>query len=248
MAYRRKYRARRRRQVVRAARYLRRAKRMAIGTRNRSGALVVVRKLPAIQIYQNTTAGNVTANDPTASCITFGTPEAVSGVNFTYNVPFALRFRLDQMINYTDVTNICDQYKIISALCKLHNNYNNVNTANNVLAQPWVEYTQDYDDNTPATVSAFRQKMGLRTKYFTSGKPSIGMGVRPKVTTDLNAGGSPLPAGVQRSRFINSTYSTVDHFGIKGIIHNMFLPGGGTAAGSMFDLDVSLKVVGKDIQ
>lgn len=227
--------------------------RRPIGYMSKHGVLSISRKLNAIKICQNTTAGNALVTDPTTSCLSVGAGVAVPGVNFTYDVPFAMKFRLDQLINSSDITNLCDQYKIVSALVKIHCNYNNTNTANNVLAQPWIEYTQDYDDaEVPPSVTLFRQKMGLKTKYFSASRPVIGMGVRPRIRLDVGrdytTGTTALALVGNRKQWINSSFNDVDHFGIKGVIHNMFLPGGGSAVGSLFDVEVVLKVIAKDFQ
>lgn len=226
--------------------------RVPLGVRNKHGALAIQRKLPLINISQGAALGTITTSDPTGSLLTLGTPSLVAGTTNCYNVPFVMKFRLSQILNYTDITNLCDRYKITAALLKLHNNFQNVNTNNNLLLQPYVEYIQDYDDATvPPTVNVFREKMGIKTKYFTASKPSIGMGVKPRYRMDVGndwGGGTALALIGNRKQWLNTTYPEVDHYGIKGILHNVFLPGGGLTNGSVFDLECSLKVVAKDFQ
>jgi len=248
MAYRprRRY---RRRQPVKVRRLVgRRYRRKAIGVRSRSGFVYITRKAQLMTIGSSNVAGLPTNNDPTGTCVTLGAPEAVAGLSNTYNVPFAMKFRLNQLINFTDITNLCDQYKIVAALVKIHCNWNNTNTANNVLGQPYITYGQDYDDGVvPTNVAALREKMGVKTKYFTASKPYINMGVRPCITFDVNAAGATGLAVPKRS-WINSSFANVDHFGIKGVIHNWFLAATPIPSGSLFDIEVMFKVVAKDIQ
>lgn len=216
--------------------------------RNKSGFMTLIRKTPRIQIQSSNVAGTPTLVDGTGTCVVLGAPEPVSGVSNTWNIPFTMKFRMSQIISSTDITNLADQYKLVSALVKIHNNYNNVNTANNVLAQPYITYTQDYDDNTNLTVDQLREKMGVRTKYFNASKPVIGMGVRPCARYDLDVAGVPTPSGQIRPKWINCAYPNVDHYGIKGVLHNVFLAATPAPSGSLFDVEVSLKLLAKDFQ
>lgn len=216
--------------------------------RTKSGFLTLTRKTPRIQIQSSNVAGTPTLVDGTGSCVSLGTPEAVAGVSNTWNIPFTMKFRLSQIISSTDITNLCDQYRLVSALVKVHNNYNNVNTANNTLAQPYITYTQDYDDAVNLTVDQLREKMGVITKYFSASKPTIGMGVRPMARADLDAGAGGVPAFAIRPKWINCSYPNIDHFAIKGVLHNVFLAATPAPSGSLFDVEVSLKILAKDFQ
>lgn len=189
----------------------------------------------------------MTKNDPTGTCLNLGTPTYITGTDNCYDVPFSMSFRLSQLMNSGDITTLADSYKIVNALVKIHANWNMGGT-NQTSAIPWVEYIQDYDDATVPAISDLREKMGTKNKYFNASKPTVLMGVRPKFAdTIFNNGVTSAYAVGNKREWINSTYGGVEHYGIKGVLHNVQLPGSGSG-GSLFNWDVSLKVVAKDFQ
>lgn len=236
--------------VVRRRRYGR-ARRVARRRMGINGFLRWQRKLSMIQLYANTgVVGACTLNDPSGSCVSLGTPVVVPGSADHYDIPFSLKFRLDQVMNATDITNAFDQYKINSAKVKIHCNFN---TAGDGVGQfsrayliPWVEYCQDHDDAAVPTLSFMREKMGVKNKYFNASRPAISMGVRPRFADTVFSNGITSGYAVGRKQWLNTTYSSVEHYSIKGVIHNVALLGSGT--GPLFDIDVALYGVAKDFQ
>lgn len=101
-------------------------------------------------------------NSSNALVLTLGTPEQVLPASVdTFNVPFAFQFSLKQLMQYTDITQICDRYKILGATVKVSYNANSAwgaaaGATGGGLAQanfmPIVNYVHDYDDATPQTV------------------------------------------------------------------------------------------------
>lgn len=213
---------------------------------NNTGTLVLTRKTSMISIYSSaTTAGVVTLNDPTGNCLSLGTPVLINGSVNCYDIPFAFKFRLDQIQNANELTALFDKYRLLNVLIKAHNNWYNTNSA---LAQPWIEYISDHDDGLVPTVGSMRERMGSKEKYFSATKQVIQMGCRPRFADNIYQNGtSALAYGLgNRREYINMTYPGVEHFGIKGVIHGVYLPGIGSG-GSIMDFDVSLKIITKDI-
>lgn len=239
----RRLRVRRRRPGAR--RPLRRYKRVR---RHNTGFLSIVRKASQITTYSTAgVAGAITKNDPTGTCLNLGTPVYIAGTDNCYDIPFSMSFRLSQLMNSGDITTLADAYKIVSALVKIHANWNFVGGLQ-TSAVPWVEYIQDHDDATVPAISDLREKMGTKNKYFNASKPTILMGVRPKFADSIfNNGVTTAYAVGNKREWINSTYGGVEHYGIKGVLHNVQLPGSGSG-GTLFNWDVSLKVVAKDFQ
>lgn len=207
------------------------------------GGLYVVRKLPQIQSYGSGVAGVLTTYDPTGSCLTLGAGVPRAGSLVMYDVPFSLKFRLNQLTNYSELTAISDKYKIKSVLVRLTFNHFTV-TSPIGAGMPWVEYEPDYDDSALPTVTNFREKMGTKTKHISTTKNYIKMGVRPRFTMNTPAISGAVIAN--KKDYLNCANPDVDHFAIKGIIRNVYISG--SAGESPFDWDISTSVVLRDIQ
>lgn len=235
----------RKRRVVRRRRPLRKNRMMR--TKNyivKQGGFVITRKLPLITVTSGAVAGLFTLNDPTSTCLTLGTASASPGTVGLYDVPFSLKFNLTQLQSYTDITSIADQYKINSVLVKLSSTYQ---ASTGVGQGPaWVEYIQDHDDGAVPSISQLRQKMGVKTKYFGPNRNCIKMGVRPRVADEVYNNGVTTGYAVPRAMYINAEYPAVEHYGIKGILHNMY-SNGSSNQGTIF-ADISFSVSAKDLQ
>lgn len=237
---RQKYRMRR----LRRRRNLYKAKKLARG----NGYLKMIRKLPIITASNLLgIAGNLQATDPTGTCLALGTPVAKTGYTQIYDVPFSMKFSLDQVVNYVELTAIADMYKLKNVMVRLECPFNVAQAPGGTATPlPYIEYIQDHDDDGVPNVASFRERMGLTTKYFSSSKPKITMGVNPKTTTLLYQSGIANGYSVSKQVFINATSPAVPHYGIKGVLRNVWIPA--VANGSPFTFDISTKFVLKDIQ
>lgn len=209
------------------------------------GSLFLIRKLPLITLTSNTLSGTFTLNDPTATCVTLGTATASPGTVGLYDVPFSMKFSLSQLMSYTDITQIADQYKINSVYVRVNSTYQ---VSTGVGQGPaWIEYIQDHDDATPPTLSQLRTKMGVKTKYFGPTRSNISMGVRPRIADEVYRSGvlSAYAVG-PKNQWINAEYPDVEQYGIKGILHNMY--SNGAANQGMISFDIAVSVSAKDLQ
>lgn len=209
------------------------------------GGFNIVRKLPLMTITSASVAGLYTLNDPTGTCITLGTPSAAPGTTGLYDIPFSMKFSLNQLQTFTDITQIADQYYLNNVLVKLVSGFQ---AATGVGAPtPWVEYIQDKDDAAVPTLAQMRQKMGVKTKFFGPTRTRIQMGVRPRVADEVFSSGITTGYAVgARVQWINCDYPAVEHYGIKGILHNVY--SNGTSNQGLLTFDVSFKVSAKDLQ
>lgn len=191
----------------------------------------------------------MTLNDPTGTCLSLGTPVLITGTANCYDIPFAMKFRLDQLMNSNDITNISDQYKINSVKVKVHvNGQSTYYLGNAGSVQPWIEYIQDYDDATVPTLAQIREKMGVRTKYFSGVSQAVTMGVRPRIADVVfGSGVSNAYAINKRAQFLDCNYPNVEHYGLKGVLHNVQLPGTSNVS-SLFDWDVTQYVTASRLQ
>lgn len=212
------------------------------------GGMYVVRKLPQF-VTQNTLGVAGDYGIPAgqlSTCLTLGTVTASPAGGNIYDVPFALQFRMGDVANSTELQNVFDKYKITSALIKVQTTLNTAQQ--NTVPVPFIDYVVDKDDWTPTTVADFREKMGTKTKYFGSNRPSISMAVRPvpaaEVYNSLTFTAYAVPG---RAPYLNMAYPDVPHYGIKGVIRNIYLPGAVSGEATL-TWDVSLGLSLKDVQ
>lgn len=212
------------------------------------GGLMIVRKMPETIIVNSALGTAGITWGPTTPCVQLGTPVSY-GVSAFYDVPFSISFRLNQLVNSTDITQLCDKYKIVGAYVRINHTAAQFTATAGGLAsgtsanKPWIVSFTDHDDAVPPSVNFTQEHMGTKTKTFKNENSYIGLRCRPVPQEDVT-GGFIVPA---RPRFINSANPGVEHFAIKGVIKNMWLPA--TADGStQLRVDVALAVVGKDFQ
>lgn len=219
------------------------------GRAARMGFLKVVRKLPIMTISNTAgTAGAIDKVDPTGTCLLVGTPVSKAGYNQIYDVPFSMKFELNQPVNAAEFIAIADQYKILNTFIKIQSPYNVAQAPGGTATPlPYLEYIVDNDDNAVPNALSFREKMGVKTKYFTSSRPSVWLGVRPKVQMlAYQTGTSNGYTTPKANPWIDCADLNVPHYGIKGVLRNVWIPA--VTNGSPFTFDVSTKVIFKDIQ
>lgn len=209
------------------------------------GFLKVYRKLPEIYATSSGSNPSLQEQDPTGTCLNLGTPiPDPNGLTVSY--PFALTFNLKQVINSTDITNLCDAYmlKYVSVRMTYQSSQASVLSSS---IMPNVTWIQDHDDDTlPSSVDALREKQGCRMKTFGMNK-IVKIGVQPRVA-DTIYNGLTAAYSVAKPMWINSTYNTVQHYAIKGILSNIATPIGSTIPLTSFKFDITALVYGKDFQ
>lgn len=211
------------------------------------GGMFVVRKYPIVQFGSNGTQGGITTGENcSALTLDLGAPVATCFGSDLYDVPFGLRFNLSSVQDYTEFTQLFDAYKILSAKIKLQTTL--TAGVQPITPVPFIDYIQDKDSGAAPNPTQFRQKMGTKTKYFSASKPAITMGVRPKVNpTVYGTNGSIILAYGARSYWLDCTSPDIDHFGLTGVIRNVYLPSGESNQ-SLFTLDISQAMLFKDVQ
>lgn len=216
--------------------------------RTGQGYLKLIRKLPEIAIT-NTGVGTCALTDPTGSCVSITNLGLSLGASaYLYDVAFAIKFRLDQIINSGDITTFADKYRIKGAYVRFY--YNNSNSSTGTVGgMPFVQYITDHDDAiVPSSANVLREKMGVKLKTFKSGPSYIGMKVIPRPTRQVFATG--VLTGYEqpvRSVWLDCASNNVEHYGIKGVISQLYLPSPATAQ-CMMKVDVALVIEAKDFQ
>lgn len=213
------------------------------------GKIVLARKLPEMSVYGYGAGWNKV--DPTGTCLTFGAPVANTSYGSTNNtVPFVMVFRLDQLINYTELTALTDRYKFLSVNLKIRSTNNIAATtigASDQAQLPWFEFIEDHDDATMHTINGLRERMNVKTRYFGSSAKPCSITVRPRVADVVyNNGVTTAYAVNAKQQWINCSYPSVEHYAIRGNIHNVNIPAGVTY-GTSLCFDVTANLVLADI-
>lgn len=219
--------------------------------KSRTGYLIVRRKCPISCI--SSSAGVGVVNVPaTTDMIQTGTPVASLGtVGNYYDVPFSFRFRFSHIHNPGEFSALFDQYKIKKVTITIQNNSNvvlNSTTAVPAGYMPYIEYIQDHDDANPLTPDTFREKMGIKTRYFNATSNRISFTVAPRAADEVEGfpAGATAFAIAPRRQWLNMAYTGVPHYGIKGVIRRMYLPAGANV--TSLNVEATMTFAVKDIQ
>lgn len=208
------------------------------------GKFNITRRVPLSNIVGSGAAGVAITNN--VPLIKLGTPTAAqSGVTGYYDVPFGLEFHLNDLQQWQELTAIADKYQIKRADIILQTM---TNVSNQGATLPvFVEYVHDYDDSAPADALELCAKMGLKNKGFNS-RGQLKIRTWPKVAQQIYQSAVATAYAIPKGGiYLNSTYNSVPHYGLKGIIRNMLL-GPSTSAVNAVTFDVKLTVTCKDLQ
>lgn len=223
-------------------------------TRNPRGYLKIIRKLPEIAIA-NSGLGTVTLTDPTSTCMNVNVLGLTTGAPTTlYDVAFSMRFRLDQILQASDITQLADKYKIKSAYVRVF--YNNTSANSTYLpsqaqagGMPTLQYITDHDDAIlPTTLDRLRERMGVKYKTFKNSSSYIAIKVNPRCTREVFATGTVSGyEQVSKPIWLDSASDDVEHYGIKGVITGVPLVDPEQLL-SLFKFDVAVTVEAADFQ
>lgn len=234
----------RRKRVMRKKRYLKKRRSPMM---RKKGGLTLLRKLPEISIH-NTGSGTVAVTGSVSNAVLLGVPTQSVGATGTtsYDVPFSMRFSLNQIINHTDITNLCDKYRIAGAYIRFYNNKTGA-SINSTGGYACMQYITDHDDALVPIVSSLREKMGVKFKTFNNASSYIGVKCRPVPAREVfNTGitsGYEVP---KYAPYLDCANDTIEHYGIKGVISNFNLPA--TANTELIKVDIALLIQAKDFQ
>lgn len=242
------YKKRALRRVPRKRAAPRRSYRRSVVRPLKQGFLSVVRKHPLIAIQSTAAAGTPAVIDSGTglTCVTLGTPTASVGTvgNF-YDVPFSMTFAFNQLSGNSEFATLFDEYKFRRVRVQIQCNNNMAAVASTIGGQigylPYIEYINDHDDGVAPTTSNFRERMGIKTRYFNATTGMITMNCYPKVAVEVNSSvGTSQAVPGKYGTWIDMTDRTVPHYSIKGVIRRMYLPAG--ASTQSFNIDISSHV------
>lgn len=219
------------------------------------GGFTIVRRLPTAFIANSSIAGVPQVSNPASASgtnmIVLGSTVAHPIFGATFSLPFAAGFTLDMLAQYTDLTNIADQYKISNV--ELRFQYNASDVAGQPIGAsapatiPILKYVVDYDDAALETVTALQAKMGLKTKPLTDGK-FHSVRLSPRVA-DSVFGSTLVPAYAipSKAMYLDAQVATTPHYGLKGYIENLPLSSTGLMT-SCITIEVAYTIQLKGLQ
>lgn len=217
--------------------------------RPQNGYFVIKRRVPMFNVYStgSTTLPNIITNNPTVFKVG-SVVAAANNLSGWYDVPFALEFHLNDLQDYTDITSICDRYKILRAdiVCQ-----NTLNAGGTPAVPTFIQYVHDWDDSGAPTINFLNTKMGMKNKGFNS-LGQLKMRTYPKVAQAVFNNGIPgtsisTAQVASKAVYLDAAYPEIPHFGLKGVIRNVYGTPSTSAAGSI-TFDLVLTVACKDLQ
>lgn len=230
----------------------RNVRRVRFAPKSKAGFFQIVRKLPEFWLQNTATAGT-----PRLGWISGGSEVAYTGttmqlgtltpgMNGSVDIPFAMNFRLSDIINYTDITSIADNYKLKSVYVRILPSFTQVGLPS-IYNYPSMQWDIDKDDGTVPTVDLLRQKMGVKTRTFKAGQ-YIGIKISypniQAVVADNTGTTSAMPIG---NRWLDAVDVNVPHLGLKGVFSNVDLPTSASAKVA-FKFDVAYTLQAKNLQ
>ena len=216
-----------------------------------TGGFTVRRKVTDLWLANSNTLGiPIQGGGSGASSLVIGTPVVNPIFGGVYSLPFSFTFTLDNLANYTDITAICDKYKITNVTIKAMYNCTAVQGSTVSAAfpsfMPLIKWTTDFDDGNATTVLECNQKMGLKSKSLGNGKV-VKMSVKPRAALALYQPAATPYSVPSKSLYVNSAYPIVPHYGIKGYLENFCLQAN-TLATSCITFELEYTVHAKDLQ
>ena len=177
--------------------------------------------------------------------LNLGTAIATNGQN--YDIPFTMTFRLSDVVNYAEIANLCDDFKINNVKITIYYN-SNVAGVDTPASMPSLFYISDDDSAEVQTVSQLRQRMGLRLKQFTANKPRCLMKLVPKVAPIIYDGVTTVGYAIpMRPTWLNTSYPSVPHYSVKGYLSNVYCPSiTDKTQSTLFTFDITYDITGKD--
>lgn len=140
----------------------------------------------------------------------------------------AFQFNLSQCLQSQDFTSLFDRYKINAVSLKIMYQASDALTGG-ASVLPIINYCYDYDDDAaPLSQSVVMAKQKAKSVILSANRP-ITIMIRPRVPTAIQWGTTALNTlglGVSKSMYINSTYHTAPHFGVKFWMNNFYTPTG----------------------
>lgn len=132
-------------------------------------------------------------------------------------VPSGRSFRLDQVTNFTNLTNLFDQFRIdtveISFMLR--------GLPSTVIAYPRVIVFPDFDDAaTPVSSAVINNRPRLSKHTFTPDEPEFRIALKPRLAQAAFNGSFSAYSQPNTSVYVDCAYPATDHYGLKFAFEN----------------------------
>lgn len=134
-------------------------------------------------------------------------------------------FRFQDLVNYSEFSNLYDRYMITGVMLKFqlinnpdaNNEIGTYATGNAANWFPKMWYIKDYDDGNTENLDAFRQRAGVRYKIL---KPNseVKIFVKPAILTQQYASAVSTGYTPKWRQWVDMDNPSVPHYGVKCII------------------------------
>lgn len=143
-----------------------------------------------------------------------------------------------QMPNYTDFTNLFEQYRITGAEIMLFFNRNAESAATTSSTLPLIAFVDDVTDSTQLTSVAdaleYPNCRIIQMGNTRGESPAVRLRVKPKIAVEISDYGVAPAASLSSDPWINTLYPDTPHYAIKGWWDNQTPGAATTPCGEMF--------------
>lgn len=171
---------------------------------------------------------------------------AVSADSLTgcYQFGWSHDFRLINMSGSTEFTQLFDKYKITGIKYKIMYQCNDAQVAGSQVL-PIIHYCVDSDDTTtPSNLGSVQERANTKVKVL-GNTQTVSFFVRPKVAATLYQSAISSGYEVRKAPFINSSYPSIPHYGVKIWLNNVYMV---TANNTAFTIEPTYYLALKDVQ
>lgn len=171
---------------------------------------------------------------------------AVSADNLSacYQFGWSHDFRLVNAVGSTEFTTLFDKYKITGIKYKIMYQCNDAQVAGSQVL-PIIHYAVDTDDSsTPASLTAVQERSNTKSKVF-GNTQTISFFLRPKVAASLYQSSISTGYEVKKAPYINSSYASIPHYGVKVWMNNVYMV---TANNTAITIEPTYYLALKDVQ
>lgn len=152
----------------------------------------------------------------------YGTTRAYNWSNPTTSLDQAFSFYLSDVTNYTDFTNLYDQYRINMVVMKVrmvnvpeaYAQAGSTVTPNSMNMYPRIWWTLDYDDTTAENWTTLKQRGTAKFKHMNPRKDTK-IVIRPRPLIQLYNSAIDAGYATHKKCWINCANSDVPHYGLK---------------------------------
>lgn len=137
----------------------------------------------------------------------------VAGSNGVGFVGAGFLYRLNNVVNVSDFTNLYDQYKIISV--KHHFKWSNISQTDDILSNPPVlQYFTDHDDATNPTHLELLERSATRSFAMRPNKV-YSIGIRPAVLSEVYRSSVTTGYVPKWGQYLDMGNNDIPHYGLK---------------------------------